>query len=43
VRKLVLTHFREKSVSLMRSVEATVRKDYSGEIVLGEDLMEVNI
>ena len=43
VRKLVLTHYREKSASLMHSIEATVRKDYSGEIVLGKDLLEVKI
>ena len=43
VKKLVLTHFREKSEHLMRAVEEDVRRDFSGEIILGRDLLEVEV
>lgn len=38
VKALVLTHFRQKSEELMRSLEADVRRDWDGPLVLGEDL-----
>jgi ribonuclease BN (tRNA processing enzyme) len=41
VKKLILTHFREKSAALMRSVAADVRQDFKGELYLGKDLMEI--
>lgn len=43
VKKLVLTHFREKSNALMQSIVEDVRRDYGGPVVLGEDLMELNL
>jgi ribonuclease BN (tRNA processing enzyme) len=41
VKKLVLTHFRQKSVAVLREVAADVARDYDGPVVLGEDLVEV--
>jgi len=43
VRTLVLTHFREKADDLLRSVEADARRDFTGTVVLGEDLMSIDI
>jgi ribonuclease Z len=43
VKKLVLTHFREKSEELMRSLEADVRRDWDGPLVLGEDLATIEL
>lgn len=43
VKKLVLTHIRPKPEAMMRSLIEDVRKDYSGEVVLGEDLMVIDI
>lgn len=43
VKKLVLTHIRPKSTELMQSLLSDIAKDYSGDIVLGEDLMEIDI
>ena len=43
VGKLVLTHFREKSDALMRALEADVRRDYDGALVVGEDLTVVEV
>jgi ribonuclease BN (tRNA processing enzyme) len=43
VRKLVLTHFREKSDELMRSLESDVRRDWDGPLVLGEDLTTIEV
>lgn len=43
VKKLVLTHFREKSAELMRSLEADVRRDWDGPLVLGEDLDAIEV
>ena len=42
-KKLVLTHFREKSEALMRSLAEDVRRDYKGELYLGEDLMVIDV
>lgn len=41
VKKLVLTHVRPKSEAMMSSLVEDVRKDYSGELYLGEDLMVI--
>jgi ribonuclease Z len=41
VKRLVLTHFREKSEVMMRSLAADVRQDFNGELLLGEDLMVI--
>jgi len=43
VSKLVLTHFRKKSEALMRSIESDVRQDYAGDIILGEDLLSIDV
>ncbi len=43
VKKLVLTHFRAKPESLMRAIEEDVRRDFGGKIILGRDLLEVEV
>ena len=43
VKKLVLTHFRQKSDHLMRAIEEDVRRDFDGEVILGRDLLEVDV
>jgi ribonuclease BN (tRNA processing enzyme) len=43
VKKLVLTHIRPKSEAMMRSLIEDVRKDYSGELVVGEDLAVIDV
>ena len=43
VKKLVLTHFREKTERLMRAIEEDVRRDFAGEIILGRDLLEIEV
>ena len=43
VKKLVLTHFREKPERLMRAIEEDVRRDFDGEVILGRDLLEVEV
>jgi ribonuclease BN (tRNA processing enzyme) len=41
VRKLVLTHFEQKSPELLQAMVADVRRHYDGEIALAEDLMTI--
>ena len=44
VRKLVLSHFVPGDAEIDRDrVVATIARDFAGEIVLGEDLMEVSV
>jgi ribonuclease BN (tRNA processing enzyme) len=43
VRKLVLTHIRPKSEALMQSMLDDIRKDFPGEVVIGEDLMMLDV
>lgn len=43
VKKLVLTHIRPKSEAMMRSLAEDVLKDYSGELIVGEDLMVIDV
>ncbi len=43
VKTLVLTHFREKSDSMMQRLEEDVRRDFNGRLILGEDLAEVHV
>ena len=43
VKKLVLTHFRKKSDGMMQSIIQDIRKDYSGPVVLGSDLMQIEV
>ena len=42
-RRLVLTHLREKSPQLLKSLVAEIRDLYAGEIVVGEDLLTVEL
>jgi ribonuclease Z len=42
-RKLVLTHFRPASAAMIQSIAADVARDYEGPVVLGTDLMKVDI
>lgn len=43
VKKLVLTHIRPKSGALLHSMLADVRLDFTGEVVLGEDLLTIEV
>lgn len=43
VKKLVLTHFRTKPAEMMRRLEEDVRRDFAGALVIGEDLLEVEL
>jgi ribonuclease Z len=43
VKTLVLTHFRAKPDALLREVEKDVRAAFAGRLVLGEDLMEIDV
>ena len=43
VSTLVLTHFREKSPAMMRALEEDVRRDFSGNVIVGEDLVRVDV
>ena len=43
VMKLVLTHFREKTERLMRTIEEDIRRDFGGEVILGRDLLDVEV
>lgn len=43
VKKLVLTHFRKKSEAMMQTIIDNIRKDYAGDIILGSDLMEIDL
>lgn len=43
VKKLVLTHFRPKSEEMMASLLEDVRKDFAGEVILGEDLLVIDM
>lgn len=43
VKKLLLTHFRPKSKEMMESLERDVRADYSGPLVVADDLTRVEL
>ena len=43
VRKLVLTHFEQKSAALLQAMVADARLHYDGEITLAEDLMIITM
>lgn len=42
-KKLILTHIREKNDELMKEVVDEIETDYDGEIIAGEDLMEIRV
>lgn len=41
VGKLVLTHFRRKSETMLQAIAEDVARDYAGPVVLGHDLAEI--
>jgi len=43
VGKLILTHIREKANALMAEVVAEIKSDYDGDIIAGQDLMEIRV
>ena len=43
VKKLVLTHLRQKSEAMLDAVMADVALDYDGPVVLGHDLLAVQV
>ncbi len=43
VKKLVLTHIRPKSPTMMRSLMEDVPRDYKGKVYVGEDLMVIDV
>lgn len=43
VKKLVLTHIRPKSETMLRSMMQDVRREYDGEVYLGNDLMTIDV
>ncbi|HJM41980.1 MAG: MBL fold metallo-hydrolase [Nitrospinota bacterium] len=43
VKKLVLTHFRQKPESLMREIANDVQRDFGGEVILGRDLLDIEV
>jgi ribonuclease Z len=42
-KKLILTHIREKNNELMKDVVDEIRAHYDGEIIVGQDLMEIRV
>lgn len=43
VKRLVLTHFSPMSPDLLATIEADVRRDYAGPVVMGEDLLTFEV
>jgi ribonuclease Z len=43
VRMLALVHIKEKSDALLRSMVEEIRRDFDGEVVVGEDLLEIDV
>jgi ribonuclease Z len=43
VKKIVLVHIREKPERLLDAMVKEVKMDYSGEAIIGEDLLEIQI
>ena len=43
VKKLVLTHLRQKSDAMLAEVVTDVARDYDGPVVLGHDLLDVQV
>ncbi len=41
VKRLVLTHFRQKSDAMLQELATEVARDYAGPLLLGRDLLEV--
>ena len=45
VKQLVLTHFDVSNGdgALLKSIEHDIKRDFGGELILGEDLLEIEI
>ncbi len=43
VKKLVLNHIKEKSKEMLHSMVEDIQRDYDGSIIIGEDLMEIEV
>lgn len=43
VKKLVLTHLAPKSAAMLAEVEADARRNFDGEVVVGADLMAIEV
>ena len=43
VKRLVLVHIKEKSDELLKSMVEEIGRDYGGEVIVGEDLMELEV
>lgn len=43
VKKLILTHIRPKSEAMMHALIEDVHNDYNGELIIGEDLMVIDV
>ncbi len=43
VKTLVLTHFNDMPPEMLAAIEADVRRDFAGQVYLGEDLLEITV
>ena len=43
VKKLILTHIRPKSQAMLESLDQDIRQFYEGELIIGQDLMMIEI
>ena len=43
VKQIALVHIREKSPEQLKSMKEEISRDYSGEIIVGEDLLEIDL
>ncbi len=43
VKRLVLVHIKEKGDELLRSMAEEIRRDFDGEVIVGEDLMVIKV
>ena len=43
VKRLALVHIKEKSDELLRSMAEEIGRDFDGEVIVGEDLMEIEV
>ena len=43
VKQIVLVHIREKPLSLLEAMKEEIRQDFSGEIIIGKDLLKIDL
>ncbi len=43
VKRLILTHFNAMPPEMLAAIAADVARDFAGQIVLGEDLMAIEV